>query len=62
MPIAGNTGELSSVVISLLKAWRSDVFSLKHTMLKFVESSVKENTLTSDSQARLPLDNQESEK
>ena len=38
------------------------MFSLKHTMLKFVESSVKENTLTSDSQARLPLDNQESEK
>jgi hypothetical protein len=38
------------------------VFSLKRTMLKFVETSVKENALTSDSQARLPLDNQESEK
>jgi hypothetical protein len=31
-------------------------------MLKVVESSVKENTLTSDSQARLPLDNQRFEK
>jgi hypothetical protein len=31
-------------------------------MLKFVQSSVKENTLTSDSQARLPLDNQRFEK
>ena len=57
MPIAGNTGELSNVAISLLKAWRSEVFSLKCTTLKFVERSLKENTLTSDSQARLPLDN-----
>lgn len=38
------------------------MFSLKHITLKFVESSVKENILTFDSQARLPLDNQESEK
>ena len=37
------------------------MFSLKCTILNFVESSVKENTLTSDSQARLPLDNQEFE-
>ena len=34
------------------------MFSLKRTMLKFVERFLEENMLTSDSQARLPLDNQ----